>query len=70
MTDTLDIHVPPKLRVTDDWIEHGTLGRFRRTGQVRIPLAGEYYLTTECIGIGLAMQDRNRPHEILEKAHD
>ena len=61
-----DILTPLSLRITDDHVHHPFLGDFRRTGIVRVVKPGEYYLTSECVGIGLSMNGTVREFEILE----
>jgi hypothetical protein len=52
--------------VSDNFVKDTRLGLFRRTGERRTPLPGEYYLGDFSIGIGFAGWDTRREHEILE----
>ncbi len=54
------------VRISADTIVHPLLGRFRRTGEVRTPTRGEYYMGERHIGIGMALSDGMGPREILE----
>jgi hypothetical protein len=53
--------------LSDDFVTHPQLGVFRRTGERRVPLFGEYYLGDFSIGIGMAGTEIHNPHEILEE---
>ena len=59
-----------RIRITDDYVDDHLLGRFKRTGVVRIPEPGEYYLVDFdgefYVALHIAQKMTTREYEILE----